>query len=295
MEETSVTYDGTDTTCRHTHHHRRNLIVLSVTFCFIQSSYRAIENLQSSLNAENSLGLSSLAVIYLFHAFSGLIAAVLVTRLGTKWTVVFADFFICLYIGSNFYPSFAYIVPTSILVGLWVGPMHSAATKHRTITAQDFASIKSLDTDSVVDRFTGIFFFFVMLSTIPGNIISSVFLSFGKPYEPTNDTLSQCGANSCGRFEGLQQPDQQHRQLLLGILLAIAFVGALMAASLIDHLTEFCEYVPARKPLKMHMESLVKVLRSQEFLMLVPLMSFNGFEMGFAYGAFTKVSVSTYG
>ncbi|XP_072022378.1 protein unc-93 homolog A-like [Amphiura filiformis] len=67
-----------------------------------------------------------------------------------------------------------------------------------------------------------------------------------------------------------------------------------MAASLVDHLTEFCQYVPDRKPLKKHMSSALKVLRSQEFLMLVPLMSFNGFEMGFAYGSFTKGYISCF-
>ena len=283
--------EGEDsTTCRHTHHHRRNLIVLSVTFCFIQSSYRAIENLQSSLNVESHIGLTSLSLIYFLFAFSGLVSVVFIGYLGTKWTVVLADFFICLYIGSNFAPKYSTIVPTSILMGFWVGPMHAAATKHRTITARDFAAIKRLDTDSVVDRFTGIFFFFIMLSTIPGNIISSIFLSIGEAYQPSNTTLAQCGANNCGRFQSLQQPDQEHRQLLLGILLAVAFVGALIAASMLDHLTEFCEFEPQRKPLSKHLGSVFKVLRSQEFLMLVPLMSFNGFEMGFAYGTFTKVS-----
>lgn len=263
--------------------------MLSITFCFIQSAYRAIENLQSSLNVDDSLGLASLSVIYFFFGIAGIAAPGIVGLLGTKWTVVLADFFICLYIGSNFFPSYFTVIPSSILLGLWVGPMHSAATKHRTITAADFASIKYLDPDSVVDRFTGIFFFFVMISTIPGNIISSVFLSKGESYLPSNFTLSNCGANSCGAFEGLQQPDPQYVQLLLGILLALAFVGALMAASLMDHLPIYCVNIPERKSLRLHFQSVGKVVKSLEFLMLVPLMSFNGFEMGFAYGIFTKV------
>ena len=290
--------DRRDTVCRHTHHHRRNLIVLSVTFCFIQSSYRAIENLQSSLNVESNLGLTSLSVIYILVALAGVPAAVFIGYLGTKWSIVLADFFICLYIGSNFYPSFGTVIPTSILVGIWVGPMRAAAAKHRVATARDFASIKSYNTDSVIARFTGIFFLFVMLSTIPGNIISSIFLSKGELPNPaldpdiyysTNITSPKCGANNCGGFQKLQQPDPQSKQLLLGILLALAFVGALMAVSLMDHLPEFCENFPPRKPLKEHVQSVSKVLKSQEFLMLIPLMSLNGFEMGFVYGVFTKV------
>ena len=67
----------------------KNLLVLCLAFLFQFTAFGAIGNLQSSLNTEANVGVTSLSIIYACLVFSSIfLPHPMITILGLKWTIV---------------------------------------------------------------------------------------------------------------------------------------------------------------------------------------------------------------
>ena len=67
----------------------KNLLVLCLAFLFQFTAFGAIGNLQSSLNTEANVGVTSLSIIYACLVISSIfLPHPLITILGLKWTIV---------------------------------------------------------------------------------------------------------------------------------------------------------------------------------------------------------------
>ncbi len=106
---------------------------------FCRFVLQGISNLQSSINCDQGLGVASLSIIYATLIFSAIFVPSFVIRhLGLKWTLVASMSCYTLYMVANFFPSWATLIPASILVGLGAAPLWSAKCTYLTSIGKGF-------------------------------------------------------------------------------------------------------------------------------------------------------------
>ncbi|WAR02410.1 UN93A-like protein [Mya arenaria] len=177
---------------------RRNVFVLSASFTAIFTAYLAIQNLQSSLNQADGLGIISLSCMYACIILSGILAPSIIGFLGEKTVIVVS--FIChvVYTCTNFYPTFATLIPSSVLLGLTAGPMWTSQSVYLSDMAYSYAGRKNSDSHTILSKYNGIFFAMYETTQITGNLISSIVLQQGTyNYTNTNETVKFCGRYGC--------------------------------------------------------------------------------------------------
>ncbi|KAH3891094.1 hypothetical protein DPMN_015183 [Dreissena polymorpha] len=172
----------------------RNVYILSAAFTAIFTAYIALQNLQSSLNQAAGLGIISLSCMYACIILSGILAPAVISAVGEKRIIVFS--FIChvIYTGTNFYPTFGTLIPSSVLLGITAGPMWTSQSVYLSDMALSYASRTGADGHAILSKFNGIFFSMYETTQITGNLISSLVLQQGS-YNNTasNDTVKYCG------------------------------------------------------------------------------------------------------
>ena len=96
----------------------KNVFVISFGFLFLFTSFQSLQNLQSSLNKDEGLGLASLCVIYAALILSCIfVPPFVIGRLGCKWTLVLSMTGYVLYTVSNYYARWGTLIPASIIIG----------------------------------------------------------------------------------------------------------------------------------------------------------------------------------
>lgn len=179
----------------------KNCLVLSISFTFVYTAYLAIQNLQSSLNHEANLGVTSLSVLYGTIIIFGTQAPIFIKVLGAKRVLLLAWLIHIIYTATNFYPTFATLIPSSALLGAIAGPMWTSQGIYITAAGEKYAALNAAGSDlalhSVLSKFNGIFFMFYEITQITGNMISSFVLSTST-YNDTSDIENKiCGPSEC--------------------------------------------------------------------------------------------------
>ncbi|XP_053398247.1 protein unc-93 homolog A-like [Mercenaria mercenaria] len=191
----------------------RNTFVLSGAFTAIFTAYLAIQNLQSSLNQEQGLGIISLSCMYACIIISGILASAIIHVFGEKKILVIS--FIChvIYIGTNF-----------------IQPLRLADM------ACSYADRTSKDGHAVLSKLNGIFFAMFETTQITGNLISSLFLQHGS-YESSSSanktTVKFCGSEDCPMAVNgtiIDEPDRHIVHILLGIFLICEVFGVFLTS-----------------------------------------------------------------
>ena len=137
----------------------KNLVVVSLGFLCLFTSFQSLSNLQSSLNKEDGLGPNGLSVLYGALVVSCLLLPpVIIGRFGCKWTIAFSMCCYILYMAANFYAVYATIVPAAIILGLGAAPLWSAKCTYLTETGCWYARLTGATEDDVINRFFGVFF-----------------------------------------------------------------------------------------------------------------------------------------
>ena len=96
----------------------KNIVIVSCGFLFLFTAFQSLQNLQSSLNPDEGLGLASLCVIYASLILSCIfVPPFLIGRLGCKWTLVLAMTGYVLYTVANYYANWYTLIPASIIIG----------------------------------------------------------------------------------------------------------------------------------------------------------------------------------
>ena len=97
----------------------KNLIIMSLSFFFQFSSYNSLSALQSSLNTEKNLGVTTLLTTLIFFTLSCLfIPMIIVKQIGFKWSFLTANMSILIYVFANFYPRFYTMLPAAVFSGI---------------------------------------------------------------------------------------------------------------------------------------------------------------------------------
>ena len=139
----------------------KNLFVVSISFLLIFAAFSSLQNIQSSINVADGLGVIGLTVAYGGKFVSGVfLPPLLISKLGIKWTMVVSVFGYLTYIhvAAAFHATIETIIPTSFLAGvgganLWTGQMAFA-----TELSERYSNVMKIQYSSASSRFFGIFF-----------------------------------------------------------------------------------------------------------------------------------------
>lgn len=269
----------------------RDLIVLCVIFVLVFSAFFAIQNLQTSINQEDNVGLTSLICIYATFVPCCIFAPAIVSKIGVKWTLALGWTIHCLYTAANFYPTLATMIPASILLGIISGPIWTTQGHYVSQIAIRYADKKSLDRSTMLLKFNGIFWTFGAMSLITGNLVSSAILYV---YDNSTivDTSGVCGKYDCPTSL-LGNTNSSLTENPVPITTIYILMGAFATLDIGGLLVTIIFLKPLESTGAVDMgERILSVGRQflhVDVLLLVPMYTLIGYEQAFVYGEFTKV------
>jgi len=187
----------------------KNLIVMSISFVLVLTAFRAIQNLQSSLNAADRLGIVAMTCVHCTMFLTSPFAPSLIDKLGSKWTIVLGMLFYLFWIAANFCPHFYTLVPTSIGVGFGQSLAWSAQISYMRQLASDYERLAGPEVNHrTLYRFNGVFLACFQTSHVWGNLVSSLALreepSRKSKSELLEDGILDEGA-TCGIYDACHE------------------------------------------------------------------------------------------
>ncbi|XP_074394754.1 protein unc-93 homolog A isoform X2 [Zonotrichia albicollis] len=235
----------------------KNVLVISFGFLLLFTAYSGLQSLQSSLNAEEGLGVASLSVLYAALTLSSMfLPPIIIKKLGCKWTIAVS---MCCYVAyslGNFYASWYTLIPTSMILGLGGAPLWSAKCTYLTIAGTLYAEKAGKSAKDIINQYFGIFFLVFQTSGVWGNLISSLI-------------LSQSSNEASG---------------VLAVLLVIIFLDQIKS--------DQAETEKEKTPFWSTFLATLRHLKDKRQCLLIPLTMYSGFEQAFLSGDFSKSFVT---
>jgi hypothetical protein len=275
---------------------RETINVVIISFCFFSvfTAYLALQNLQSSLNQEDGLGITSLSCLYAFIILSAILAPWIIKSLGVKVSLLISWVSHILYTSSNFYPAFATLLPSSILLGLISGPMWTSQSVFITTNAYSYSDMNKADAHATLSRLNGIFFTFYELTQITGNLVSSLVLNKDK-YNMTSSSTLTCGCNDCpvvssgNETSKIVEPPASTVYLMLSVFLVFDVIGFLCTVVFLPPIPK-SEWAQ-QSSTKESVTACFSALRDPKLFLLVPFISIMAMEQAVLWTDFTKVCI----
>ncbi|KAG7155753.1 UNC93-like protein [Homarus americanus] len=281
----------------------KNIIIISVAFTFLFTSYNSMANLQSSIN--ETTGTTALSTLYGALVVSCcFLPSWFIKTLRTKYTMAVCMLGYSTYIAAQFYPKMYTLVPTAIILGLGAAPMWSAKCTYLTKVGARYAEIIGDNTEVVITRFFGIFFLFFQSTQVWGNLISSSVLSVGVDTEDkTPEELERCGYNFCpwdspsnstnDTTDGI--PEWQ-TYTMASIYLVFALLSSVIIVLFVDPLSKFVgddkyDATEGKTGLQLLVASF-NHMRHPYQLLIIPLTIWSGVEQAFLGADYTAAYVS---
>ncbi|KAK4316099.1 hypothetical protein Pmani_012743 [Petrolisthes manimaculis] len=284
----------------------KNVIIISIAFMFLFTSFNSMANLQSSINKVE--GTAALSTLYTALVVScAFVPTWMIKKFKAKWTLCFSMLCYSTYIAAQFYPRVWTLVPTSIILGLGAAPMWSAKCTYLTQVGSKYADIVGENAEVIIVRFFGIFFLFFQSTQVWGNLISSAVLSQGveEDVELDEAALMKCGVNFCphshtssgdSNHTNLATPPMSKIYTMASIYLVCSVLSSIIIAFLVDPLTRFGEDERTGSSTgKSGCELLVATfshMRHPYQLLVIPLTMWSGVEQAFLGADFTAAYVS---
>ncbi|XP_056419320.1 protein unc-93 homolog A-like [Hyla sarda] len=285
--------------------HLKNILVVSFGFLLLFTAFGGLQSLQSSLNANEGLGVASLSIIYGALIISSMfVPPIVIKKIGCKWTIAAS---MCCYITyslGNFYPSWYTLIPTSVILGFGGAPLWAAKCTYLTVSGNQYAEKVGKVGKDIVNQYFGLFFLIFQSSGVWGNLISS--LIFGQtPGAGNNVNLpnyTHCGANDCPYIEvnnvsstSSKKPTKTLIYTLLGIYTGSGILAVVLICVFLDNInlkkTEDNEDIKD-EPIWIKILETLRHLRDKRQCLLIPLTMWSGFEQGFLSGDYTKSYVT---
>uniref|UniRef100_A0A8C3GBC3 Protein unc-93 homolog A n=2 Tax=Cyclopterus lumpus TaxID=8103 RepID=A0A8C3GBC3_CYCLU len=274
----------------------KNVLVVSVGFLFLFTAYGGLQSLQSSLNAEQGMGVASLSVIYASIIVSSMfLPPIMIKNLGCKWTIVAGMACYVSYSFGNLYPGWYTLMPTSVILGLGGSPLWSAKCTYLTIAGNTQAAKDGKKGSDVINQYFGIFFFIFQSSAVWGNLMSS--LIFGQDTSIASipeEQLQSCGAADCGLNISVNgtstRPAQTLVWTLVGCYIGVGVLAMIIVAVFLDNIDreQSSQFRGNREPFCQTFLATFRLLKDWRLLTLIPLTMYSGFEQSFLSGEYTK-------
>ncbi|XP_046564154.1 protein unc-93 homolog A-like [Haliotis rubra] len=271
----------------------KNTIVLGLGFLFVFASYLSLQNLQGSLNDEGGLGVLSLSCLYGAAILSAIYAPTCITVVGVKRSMMIAFTGHLIYVASNFYPSFATLIPSSIILGAVTGPLWTSLGMYLTSCAISASERTGMELTTSLSRTNGIFFGMFELCNIVGNLLSSLVLYQGQ-YNSTNINSSAfCGANDCPQEETVDiiaDPEPTVVYILLRVFLGCVATGLGVVSVFLQPIQH---QSPANKnTIRKSLWSWFRLIIQMDIKFLLPFMLYTAIEEVVVFTELTKSYVS---
>ncbi|KAL3858705.1 hypothetical protein ACJMK2_008966 [Sinanodonta woodiana] len=283
----------------------KNVLVVSLGFLFLFTSFQSLSNLQSSLNRAEGLGTIGLSVIYAALVVSCMfLPPATIAHFGCKWTVAISMCCYILYMAANFYAIWGTIIPAAIILGLGAAPLWSAKCTYLTQVGVWYAKMTGTTEDDTINRFFGVFFMIFQTSQIWGNLISSMVFSQrsdNSTVDVSSEALSKCGANydprNSGNNTNLNKPDMDKIYTVCGIYIACAVVAVMIIVFFLDRIVldkddEKVAIGEKKVSPKLLVETFKHCWRNHFQKLIIPLTIYSGIEQAYIAGDFTVSYVS---
>ena len=273
----------------------KDLYALSFVFFLVIGAHEGLVGIQATINAEQ--GLANLAVENVFLVSTVIIAPAVIWLLGIRNTMLLGCILQMGYVASNYIPEYYTLIPGAIVGGFSLGILWVAASLYKSIKATTLATVVGAKPTVVIGKFGGVFYLFVSISLMIGNLISST-LFFSKDevnFHEQNSTLSNMTSFEVCSFDIESGIRELTRIVLvstyalcdiLAILLLFVTVkdipkvvtdGALLRANVMLYL-------------KNSIVSIVRIHFNTKAGLLIPVFMLEGLQGGYYLGTFTTVS-----
>lgn len=272
----------------------RNAVVLSFAYFFIYTGFISLSNLQSTMNAQQGMGVDSQAVIYLCSMVSCFFPELFIEIFGTKTTYVITLFLSVPYIAANFSPRWDTMMVSSVLFGLVSGPMNTALNCYLDEMAVRYASFQDRNLEKVTACFFGLYIFFSELTQVVGNGVSYILLAGHNPTFQNHSVQTNCGVHFDQKAgedanDSMFTISDNDRYLLVGIFSLLSLLGA-VTAFLLDPLGNDVKQIKGCRSVTQRIVSAVRHLKVLHQVLLLPLTIFIGVENSFYTSTVTQVS-----
>ncbi|GAB1608588.1 UNC93-like protein [Argonauta hians] len=190
----------------------KNLMVICIGHMLFSIAYISLRNLQSSINHEKGLGITSLACIYGGFVFGCVFTTAIVHRFGPKLTLIGSVLFHVAFSLANAFPSFYSMVPASAIAGISQAAMWTALGTYITHIAKVAAQLQNKSSETVIGRYFGMFFVFDAIARVVGSLTTSVVMEFAPMIEyfnQNNNNDSSVNSNSSNFFNGFNRTNYQ--------------------------------------------------------------------------------------
>ncbi|XP_048842436.1 protein unc-93 homolog A isoform X1 [Brienomyrus brachyistius] len=278
----------------------KNVLVVSFGFLFLFTAYGGLQSLQSSLNAQDGMGVASLSVIYASIILSSMfLPPILIKNLGCKWTIVGSMGCYVAYSLGNFFPGWPALMATSVILGLGGSPLWSAKCTYLTLSGNQQAAKDGKKGPDVINHYFGIFFLIFQSSGVWGNLMSS--LIFGQDAsiaDIPDDRLQSCGTGACldnsTTSGNVTTPEKSLVNILLGCYIGVGIFAIILVAVFLDNIdrAKAQAFRDKREPFCSTFFATFKHLRDRRQLLLIPLTMYSGFEQSFLAGEYTRYYVT---
>ncbi|XP_060607469.1 protein unc-93 homolog A-like isoform X1 [Ruditapes philippinarum] len=273
----------------------KNLFIVSFA-CMLQfSAYHSFANLQSTLNKEDGLGTTGLALLFGVMVLTSLfLAPISMGRISTKWIMTWSMCTYIIYTATGFYPTWYTVIPASVIIGIGAAHFWLAMPAYVIDIAKGYAQITGTVDQDRVTFFFGIVFAAIYTSNIWGNLFSSMVFR----QDSTNETLESkdihCGPSYCPfrkyNISAIVPPSQTQVYTFTGFCSGItAFAILLMIVFLTNISTDSGKSHSACRQSRM---VATHMFRSRDQQLLFCSSIFSGLASGFLIGDFTSAYIS---
>ncbi|GFT78864.1 UNC93-like protein [Nephila pilipes] len=280
----------------------KNILVLFSSFFIFFLGFQSLSNLQSTMNSAKGIGMESQAAIYAASMVSSLLLPEFVIKtFGCKRTIVFMFLFSVPYFISNFNPTYGFIMPCSILMGIAIGPLNTAGAFYVNEMSLRYHKISLTESmETILARFFGLMSFFLENTQIWGNLVSYYILRPAM-IPLVNHTNTTCGidfvkdADGNGSNPNLQPPSDDKRYLLVSMYVLSAIIAATLMGLFLDKLENDVKSEREReekncKAILWRLLGAAKQATLPDQILLLPITILCGLELAFYTGEITEVS-----
>lgn len=269
--------------------------ILGISAFFVFTSYSSLQNLQSSLNQKQGLGVASLACVYGAMLLNSFATPAIIYHLGIKVTITMGWIVHCIYIACNFYPQWWTLIPASLLLGLVSCPLWTSIETFMsalTHTKVKLDSSKGATLHGTFSRINGLFFAIFTGSQLSGNVLSSLLFSQAAGnHSGTSDSDVVCGAEYCSRFVekgAVRLPNQRTVYTLLSVYLVSDVIGLLVTVIFLPNLQR--PQLAGREIVR-KLKSYWNIFLQLRMWLLVPLFGSRSLMFAVVISMFTKVII----
>ena len=271
----------------------KNLVGVFSSFILGSGAILGLISLQSSINSEKGLGLTSAAVTFAIQIVFLFFVPAVIGLIGSKYSLLAGFILYLLYIPVNYYPHWGTLIPGSVLLGVGKALAFTNARIHTTAIAIKYASALKESTENAIALVAGLFGMSLRLSEAVGGIVSSVVL-FNVDHNRKANSSNNASNVACSNTEAEFLEQDYLYFVLITVYVFMAIMSIVLTLMVVDNLGTESKFRSVSGLLK---ESILKrtintaklLITDWKIVFMFPTFVLAGLSDAFIYGEFLKV------